>query len=130
MTDPLVGGAGRAPTGQALVSDGDGQAVSTLTGFDPSRVCMVERVAKALFQLEWAHNGSEIEYANSRDYWMEGAREAIRAMREPTIDQTHAALDASRQSHPELLPVCQEIWASESVWVAMIDAALSERSGA
>ena len=29
---------GRDPTGQALVSDGAGQAVSTLTGFDPSRI--------------------------------------------------------------------------------------------
>lgn len=96
---------------------------------------MVERVARALFQAEWAHNGSEEEYASSREYWLEGARVAIEAMRETTGEMLQGACEKHIPGKPmcETTPPmkgwppneaeCPRFVTRRNIWQRMIDAA-------
>jgi hypothetical protein len=85
---------------------------------------MIERVARALFAVEWDSKSSdpwEGAYADEREAWLQSARAAIEAMRDPT--------DAMKDAGD--LPTYQ--WVDDvasNVWGRMIDAALSEGSDA
>lgn len=79
---------------------------------------MIERVARALaithwnYLTDWETELSPVE----RDYWLEHARIAIEAMREPSPEMLEAAMNAGEW------PMCDgEILAR---WPAAIDAAL------
>jgi hypothetical protein len=45
----------------------------------------VERVARALFDVEWKDHGGEAEFESSKDYWLKSARAAIAAMQSDPI---------------------------------------------
>jgi hypothetical protein len=98
---------------------------------------MVERVARALFKTEWhpateRHEGKasldwEREWPNSREYWLESARAAVAAMRDPTQAMTEAASEAVEKYEDEVrggdLTPTQHCL-PETVWRTMIDEAL------
>jgi hypothetical protein len=91
-----------------------------------SEATMVERVARALFETEWSpaaerHEGKarldwEKEWPNSREYWLNSARAAMAAMRDPTDAMCAAGSSASTSVRPEGVPL---------IWRGMIDAALA-----
>ena len=95
---------------------------------------MVERVARALFETEWSPPGTEKiravwekEWPRSCEYWLNSARAAIAAMREPTEAMTEAASDAVEKYEDEvrggdLTPTRHCL--PETVWRAMIDEAV------
>ena len=56
----------------------------------------------------------------------EHVRAVLEAIREPSIEMEHAAMNAARANDPVLLPPCRELWASGRIWTAMLCAALTE----
>lgn len=86
---------------------------------------MVERVARALFDLEWRGMPDAAETWKNRemrDYWLESARTAIAAMREPTEAMVKAAsIEAQRPAG----------WHSvyPNIYRAMISSALEGEGG-
>lgn len=59
---------------------------------------MVERVAKALYDVEWQGHGGELEFSDSKDYWLKSARAAIEAMTGPDTRMVAAAAEAAAKT--------------------------------
>lgn len=87
---------------------------------------MVEKVARAMAARDSGPEGSSLfktHWGEFGDGYKESARTAIEAMREPTEQMVLPGFDALM----ELDARTGEDYGIESIWRAMIDAALSEK---
>lgn len=85
---------------------------------------MVERVARAMFEVGHADAHGPDIYEEQADWWRECARAAIAALREPTEAMIAAGWEGGDWCKPTISYHDDD--APQQCWRAMIDAALTE----
>lgn len=54
----------------------------------------LERCARAAYNVEWADHGSESDFEDSKDYWLQSARAVLSALIPPSEGMKEAGLHA------------------------------------
>ena len=92
-------------------------------------ITMVERVARALAVADGMHPEAASNDDDEIPAWtlyVDGARAAIEAMREPTETMVVSANDATTLGDEGVHRITIDMQGANEVWAAMIDAALKE----